>query len=119
MLLTVAMTLTVKIAGWAAREHRATDRRQRALAEAANLMERLTAIPFDSLSAESIKSLTASPRPGGTAPDSDISLDVVEADPVGGPGSKKVSVRIRRRNRAGEWDAPVLLTSWVYRSPSP
>jgi hypothetical protein len=116
MMLTVAMTLTVKVAGWVVREQRATDRRQQAISEAANLMERLTAVPFDELTTDSITTLTHAPRAGAAVPGSELSLGMVEDDPVGGAGSKKVSVKIRWRNRADEWDSPVLLTSWIYRS---
>ena len=47
VLLMIAMTLTVKVMGYVGIERRATERRQRALLEVANLMERITAHPFD------------------------------------------------------------------------
>ncbi|HEX8202509.1 MAG TPA: prepilin-type N-terminal cleavage/methylation domain-containing protein, partial [Isosphaeraceae bacterium] len=42
-ILMVAMTLTVQLVGWVATERRAAEQRTRAIQEAANLMERLTA----------------------------------------------------------------------------
>ena len=47
VLLMIAMTLTVKVMGYAGIERRATERRQRALLEVANLMERITAYQFE------------------------------------------------------------------------
>ena len=52
ILLVVAMTLAVQALGWVAAERRATERRAAAVREAANLMERLTARPFDQITPE-------------------------------------------------------------------
>ena len=46
-MLMIAMALTVKVLGWVGVQQRAWDRRQVAVQEASNLMERLTARPFD------------------------------------------------------------------------
>ena len=45
VLLMIAMTLTVKVIGLRRLERRASERRQRALFEVANVMERITAHP--------------------------------------------------------------------------
>ena len=45
VLLMIAMTLTVKVLGLVALERRASERRQRALFEVANVMERITSYP--------------------------------------------------------------------------
>src|SRR5438445_497746 len=46
-LLAIAMTATVQVLGWVAAERRAVERRQWAVQEVANVMERLTAEPWD------------------------------------------------------------------------
>ena len=119
MMLAIAMTLTVKVVGWVALEHRATDRRQLAMNEAANLMERLAAVPYDELTPDLLKSFTLSTETKARLPDPTLQLEVVGDDRAGGMGSKRISLRIQWRNRADGWDAPVRLTSWVYRSPTP
>ena len=52
VLLMIAMTLTVKVLGWVALERRAAERRQRAVMEVANVMERITAYPFEEVTPE-------------------------------------------------------------------
>ena len=119
-MLMIAMTLTVKVLGWMATEHRAWDRRQWAAQEASNLMEQATARPFDDVSTKTLGDLTLSPQARRLLPDAELKADVVENDPAGGPGSKRVVVRLRWKDRSGGWDSPVHLTSWIYRGrPAP
>ena len=59
VLLMIAMTLTVKVLGFVALERRACERRQRAMLEVANLMERITAYPFDEVTPELAKAADA------------------------------------------------------------
>jgi len=119
MMLAIAMTLTLKVVGWVALEHRATDRRQLAMTEAANLMERLTTTPYDELTPDRVKTIALSSETKASLPDPALHLEVNGDDASGGKGSKKISLRIQWRNRADGWDAPLRLTSWVYRSPTP
>jgi len=115
VMLIIAMGLVAQVVGAVATQRRAWDRRQTAVFEAANLMERLTARPFDSLTTEGAKDLTLSNEAKRTLPEGELHIDINEDDPVGGDGSKRVFVQIQWRNRAGDWDAPVRLTSWVHR----
>ncbi len=115
VMLIIAMGLITKVVGSVAVQRRVWDRRQTAVFEGANLMERLTARPFDALSTENVKNLTLSQQAAQSLPDGQLQVNIVENDPVGGDDSKRIAVNIRWRNRAGEWDAPVKLTSWVYR----
>ena len=52
-LLAVAMTTTVQVLGWVATQRRAVERRQWAIQEVANLMEHLTAEPWDRVTPDS------------------------------------------------------------------
>lgn len=111
-LLAVSMTATVRIIGWLASERRACERRQCATREAANVMEHLTALPWDSLTAESARNFALSEPSRSGLPSGELSVAV---DEQAAAGSKRLSVRVRWRNRAGEWDAPVRLTAWIHR----
>ena len=115
VMLIIAMGLVAQVVGSVATQRRAWDRRQTAVFEAANLMERLTARPFEALTTEGAKDLSLSDEASRTLPDGQLRVDISENDPVGGDDSKRVSLQVRWRNRAGDWDAPVRLTSWVHR----
>jgi hypothetical protein len=115
VMLMIAMTLTMKVLGWVAMERRAWDRRQWAVQEAANLMERVTGRPYESVTSSSVESVGLSAQAKQVLPDAELKAEVSQDEPAGGKGSKRVAIRLRWRNRAGEWDAPVRLVSWVYR----
>jgi Tfp pilus assembly protein PilV len=113
LLLVIAMTVTLQVLGWVASERRAVDRRQYAIHEAANLMERLAARPWDQLTTGAVKDLALSELARQTLPGAELS---VAAEETGEPiGAKRLSVRLRWRNRAGGWEAPVRLSAWTYR----
>ncbi len=114
VMLMIAMALTVKVLGWVGVERRAWDRRQWATQEVSNLMEKVTSRPFEEVSTANLKDLAISPHAQALLPGAELAAEVAEHDPAGGPGSKRVSIRLRWHNRSGEWDAPVRLTSWIY-----
>lgn len=115
VMLMIAMTLTMKVLGWVAAERRTWDRRQWASQEVANLMERLTARPYESVTSSTVEKIGLSPQARQRLPDAELNVEVGENGPAGGQDSKRIEVRLRWHNRAGEWDAPVRLVSWVYR----
>lgn len=115
VLLVIAMGLVAQVVAAVANQRRTWDRRQTAVFEAANLMERVTARPFDELTAEGTKDLTLSDEAKRSLPDVQADVSIIEPDSAGGEDSKRVVVRLQWRNRAGDWDAPVWLTSWVHR----
>ena len=120
VMLMIAMTLTVKVLGWMGIEQRAWDRRQWAAQDASNLMEQATARPFDEVTTTALEELTLSPQALRLLPGAELKADVVENDPAGGQGSKRVVVLLRWRDRSGDWDSPIRLTSWIYRGrPGP
>jgi len=96
-------------------ERRSWDRRQWAAQEISNLMEEATSRPFEDVTSASLKGLAISPHARGLLPGAELAAEVAANDPAGGPGSKRVAIRLRWHNRSGEWDAPVRLTSWIYR----
>jgi hypothetical protein len=113
-MLMIAMGLTVKVLGWVGAQRRDSERRQIAVLEAANLMERLTARPFEALTADSSRELLLSPRARQSLPGAELNVDIRANDPAGGAGSKRVALRLRWQSRSGEWAAAVHLASWVY-----
>jgi Tfp pilus assembly protein PilV len=115
VILMIAMSLTVKVLGWVALERRAAERRQRALMEVANVMERIAAYPFDEVTPELTRRITLSTTAGQSLPESDLSVDVTNSDPGAGRSAKRIAVRLRWKGRSGEWEAPVRLTSWLER----
>ncbi len=115
VLLMVAMTLTVRVLGWVALERRSAERRQRALMEVANVMERITAYPFEEVTPALASRITLSETARRQLPDSELVLDVSDGDPAAGRTARRIAIRLRWRGRGGEWDAPVRLTSWIER----
>jgi len=112
-LLAIAMALTAQVVGWLLSARRSSERRQWATREAAVVMERLSALPWGRLTADSVKDLPFSNQVGRELPRGELAVAVDEPP---GAGSKRLSIRIRWRNQAGEWDAPVRLTAWVHRN---
>jgi len=115
VLLMIAMTVTVRVLGWVALERRAAERRQRALIEVANVMERITAYPFEEVTPELVRRMTLSEPARRLLPDSELVLDVKDGAGAGGRTARRIAIRLRWRGRGGEWDAPVRLTSWIER----
>jgi len=110
-----AMTVVVKLLGWVGLERREADRRSWAVQEVANVMERLTARPFDEITAEQAGRLTLSPSARQSLPEAELAVGVAEDQPGAGRSAKRIAVRLRWRGRAGEWEAPVRLTTWIER----
>jgi hypothetical protein len=115
VMLMIAMSLTVKVLGWVALERRVAERRQRAVLEVANVMERITAYPFEEVTPDLTRRITLSTTAGQSLPDSDLVVDVTNSDPGAGRSAKRIAIRLRWKGRSGEWDAPVRLTSWIER----
>jgi hypothetical protein len=115
VLLMIAMTLTIKVLGLVALERRASERRQRALIEVANLMEQMTAPPFDDVTPELARRLALSPSARQSLPDSKLAVDVADGEPGPGRSAKQIAISLRWRGPDGEWMAPVRLTSWIER----
>ena len=113
ILLAVAMTTTVQILGWVAHERRAADRRQWAVQEVANLMERWTAEPWDRVNDGSARELALSGEIRRKLRRPELSATVDEVDDR--PEAKRLSIQLRWPGRSGEWETPVRLTAWIYR----
>ena len=113
VLIAAAMAATLQVVGWVALERRAVERRERALVEASNLLERITARPWDDLSTEALKSMTISDSASSFLPGSALDVKVVPFEDL--PARKKINLEIRWRDRSGRTESPVRLVAWVYR----
>ncbi|WP_250846990.1 hypothetical protein [Aquisphaera insulae] len=110
----IAMFLIVKVMGWVAAERRGAERREWAVQEASNLLETFTARPFESVTSEAASRVALSTHARGVLPGAELKAEVVADGAAGGPGSKRVSLVLRWRDRSGGWAAPVRLTTWLF-----
>jgi Tfp pilus assembly protein PilV len=117
VLITAAMAATLQVVGWVAVERRAVERRERAVLEASNLLERISARSWDELSTDTLASIKISDQTASFLPGSALEVKV---DPIEeAPARKKISVEIHWRDRSGRTESPVRLVSWVYRRGGP
>lgn len=113
LLLALAMAIVVQTAGWLATERRGAERRQRALQEAANLMERLTFRPWAELTPELAKAQTLSSPTKSALRDGTLDVSIGPAE--GDASARVIAIRIDWSNGAGGRVAPVRLVAWVHR----
>lgn len=118
IVLMAAMSLTVKVLGWVGMERRAADRRLWAIQEMGNVMERVAGEPFDKLTKASVESLTTEGHLERVLPGALWEVGVVDDDKKA-LTSKRVTIGLRWKERAGGWEAPLTLTTWVYAGRKP
>jgi len=107
----IAMVLMLQLLTVVASERRSLDRRQCATQEVANQMEYLTRLRWDELSPDQSQAPPLSARAKAMLPGAEFTLKVSSTTE---PKGKRLSLSLRWRNRHGEWDSPVRLSSWVY-----
>jgi hypothetical protein len=117
VLVAAAMGVTVEVLAWVLAERRAVERRHRAVQEAANLMEHIAAEPWERVTPERARAGGLSPAPPAVLPGAEWRVSV-EA-PAAPADLRRIAIRLRWRNRAGDWEAPVRLAAWVARRRSP
>jgi prepilin-type N-terminal cleavage/methylation domain-containing protein len=109
----VVLAVMVPVIGWAAAERRAVARRERAMLEAANVLERLAERPWDRITNEDLKRVQLSESASAALPGASLRVEVAEI--AGPPEAKRVRVAIRWRDRPGVDAAPVRLSAFVHR----
>lgn len=100
----------------AAGQQRALVRRQTALREAANAVERLAALPWQGLTPQAAGALVLSPEARASLPDGEIHAEVTP-DPDE-PAARRIRVEVRWPDAAGRWEAPVRLAAWRFAPAS-
>ncbi len=115
VVLTIVMGLTVKVLGTIAQERRAASERQQGTLEVGNLMERITAYPFEQVTPELARSMAVSDLARRSLRDSELAIEVSGAGQSGAARrpAKRVMIRLRWKGAGGQWQSPVRLTSWV------
>ena len=110
LLMTVSMIMVPAIY-WVHRERRQTERRQIAIVEVENLMERAVALPFDEVQQSTVDKFTLSESAIRQLPDAILQFKVSNADDV--QQMKKIGIQLDWKNDQGIRAMPVRLTSWV------
>lgn len=112
-MLTGMMTVCLQMLSVVAAQHRATETRQLAIREAANVMERLSAMPWDELTTETLEAEKLSESASRRLTGAELTIDVTESsDPL---DEKRIALSIRWKDRAGQFIRPVKLTAWRVR----
>lgn len=111
-ILAALFALVIQMVSTTARERRSTERRAIGLEQAANLLERAHAVPFERLSAETLREFTLPDDAGELLPESEVRWTV--ADEVSEVPAKRVQVELKWRATHGRPDAPVRLVTWAF-----
>jgi hypothetical protein len=112
IVLAVAMIVVAQMLAAVATQRRVADQHALAQQEAANLMERLFAVPWAGLAQDTASRLSLSEQCQQRLPG--VSLRITVAPSEGPPAGMKVAVEIGWRGRHGENAGPVRLTAWRY-----
>jgi Tfp pilus assembly protein PilE len=112
VLLGALATVVMQALEWTLVERREAQRRETAMVEAANAMERLAAEKWESLAphasaAEPLSAVAKETLPGGR-----LTTEVTAAGD--NPAARRIVVEVHWLNRAGEEDKPVRLTTWIH-----
>jgi type II secretory pathway pseudopilin PulG len=113
-LLGIVVLVTVPTMSWIMQEQRAAGRRQAALTEAENILDRLTAQKWEQITPALLAEAQLSETVRGQLPDAELSLDVQMPDDQ--PGAKRIALSLQWSNGAKPPSRPVRLTAWVYRN---
>jgi hypothetical protein len=115
VVLMIVMGLTLKVLATIAQERRAAADRQLGALETGNLMERITAHPFDQVTPELARRISVSDLTRRSLRDCELALSVSggEKSAAGVQSAKRVMIRLRWKGPSGQWQAPVRLTSWI------
>ena len=114
ILLGAVTMVAVPTLGWIARERRAADRRQEAIAELENVMDRFSARPWQQITPEGAARIALSESTRRQLPGAMLQSSV-ETNPQA-PDEKQIRVELSWQNRIGKQMAPQRLTAWVYRT---
>jgi len=113
VLLVAMMTVCLEFLQAAAAQRRAIRQRQTAIQEAANVMERLSARPWEELSPQGVAGLELSQAARSLLPDGKLAVEVIS--PADEPGAKQIVVAVGWEDDSGGSAWPIRLTAWRYR----
>jgi len=113
LLLGAVMLVTIPTMHRIAWEHRAAVKRQIAVEEVSNLMERFTARTWNQIDNDAAKRVTISDSTRRQLADATPTVSV-HSGPE--PDSKRITMTLTWTGRFARVNAPVRLTAWVYRN---
>jgi Tfp pilus assembly protein PilE len=112
-LLAVLMAACLPMLSAAAAQRRAAENRQTAFQEAANLMERLSTVPFDQLAPERVGHVQLSAEANRALPGAKLEIQL--SSPPDQTDAKRIVVLLRWPDRTGRFVRPARLVAWRYR----
>jgi hypothetical protein len=111
-MLAAVMALAAQLFIWDAQQRREAWKRQVAQQEAANVLERLSSLPIESLSADRLGALELSHEARTWLPDGTLAVTATEIDtPRAG---KRIQVEVQWGTPSGAAHAPVRLVGWAF-----
>jgi hypothetical protein len=114
VLLGTLLVLGAQLLKVAADGRRESDRRQAALDELANVLERVAARPWTELTESALAQEKLSPETEKQLPGAELKIAVAEQPQQ--PIAKRLTVSIRWRDRGGEFIKPLSITTWKYKT---
>ncbi len=112
--LATVCTISLQYMSATAVQRREIERRHAALQEAENILERLTALPWDKLSSTSAEKIELSPDLRNALPGAQLNVEVVPGE--SDVSEKKISLTLSWNDHGGNSVSPVRLTTWRFRA---
>lgn len=112
-LLATLLAICVQLLSAAADQRHVADQRQCAIEELANLIERITALPWTDLTEATGAEETISPSAESQLPGAELKIEIVPSPEE--PDAKRITASLRWQNRNGQYLAPLTVTTWRYR----
>lgn len=110
-LLVALVAVSLQMLSTAAAQRRAVDGRAIALAEAANVAEQISTLPFDEITTDALAAIQLSAAAKRSLSQGELKLDV---EPLNSPPQgKRVSIEITWKG-SPRIESPVRLTIWTY-----
>ncbi len=115
VVLVTVMGMTVKVFSTVAHERRSASDRQLGSFEVANLMERITAYPYDQVNRELAGRMSVSTGARQALRESELAVEISGGERTAGgvQRAKRVMIRLRWKGPGNQWQAPVRLTAWI------
>ena len=114
VLFAAMVVLTIQLVGWVALDRQANLRRESAIRQVSNVMERALGRPWSDLSNEGLAPLAAVVNESKAVAPGRLTIVVIAEPPVDGLGQKKLVVAVEWPDRTKVAEAPVRLIAWAY-----
>lgn len=115
VILAAAMALVVRVVATAADQRRETARRRTAVQEAANVLERIVARPWEEIDETQLDDVRLSPHAVEALPGAKLKVKV--AEDAGRPAARRVAVTLTWNAHGDEAAASTQLVGWKFSPP--